>query len=107
MSYGTLVAELARKLGKLIIAYDNLPDHGGCILHVRGSGLVKRLDIEVAALDEDISDLAAFVRRIIAESPALGAHLRIGMRDGQLAVLPRIVSSDEQAIPMKKSAVAG
>lgn len=106
MSYGTIVAELARKLGKLIIAYDNLPDHGGCILHVRG-GPVKRLDIEVAALDEDISDLAAFVRRAIADSAAPGAHLRIGMRDGQLAVLPRIVSSDERAIPMKKSAVAG
>ena len=50
MSYGTVVKELARSLEGHIIAYDNLPNHGGCILYIDGP--VRRIDIEIGALDQ-------------------------------------------------------
>lgn len=93
MSYGTVVKELARILGRQIIAYDNLPNHGGCILYI--SGPVKRIDIEVKALDEGASDLAAFVRRILASPPDDVQHMGIGLRDGELTlVTDRVLVSE-------------
>lgn len=84
MSYGTVVKDLARILGKQILAYDNLPDRGGCLLYV--SGPIKRIDIEVRALDEGASDLAAFVRQTIASPPENVQCVGIGMRDGAFAL---------------------
>lgn|SRR5690606_10952834 len=99
MSYGTVVKELARILGKQILAYDNLPDRGGCILYV--SGPIKRIEIEVRALDEGASDLAAFVRQTIASPPDGVQCVGIGMRDGVLAL--RI----DQEAEIDKSQLAG
>ncbi|WP_442592890.1 hypothetical protein ACSBPU_15495 [Parapusillimonas sp. JC17] len=50
MSYGTIVNELARLLDIPIIAYDNIPHRGGCILYLDGP--VRRIDIDTAALDQ-------------------------------------------------------
>lgn len=85
MSYGTIVKELAGSLGRYIIAYDNLPDHGGCILYLDGS--IKRIDISIEALDLGASDVAAFVRKTISAPPADTKMLRVGVVDGELAVL--------------------
>src|SRR5690606_28356009 len=85
MSYGTVVKELARILGDRIIAYDNLPDHCGCILHI--SGPIKRIDIEIQALDEGASDLAAFVRECLAAPSANLQRVGIGLPDEALTLL--------------------
>lgn len=85
MSYGTIVNELARTLGRHIIAYDNLPDHGGCILYLDGP--VKRIDISIGALEEGPSTVAAFVRQVISLPPSEQTSLKIGLRDGDLTVL--------------------
>lgn len=85
MSYGTVVKELAQSLGRQIIAYDNLPDHGGCILYVGGP--VRRIDITTAALEEGSSDLAAFVRQVLSSPPDDQTRMGIGVCDGKLALL--------------------
>jgi len=82
MSYGTVVKELARSLGRQIIAFDNLPDHGGCILYIGGP--VRRIDITIAALDEGSSDLAAFVRQVLSSPPPEVKRIGIDVRDGEL-----------------------
>lgn len=86
MSYGTIVKELARALGKQIIAYDNLPNHGGCILYIDGP--LRRIDVDIKALDEGAGDLAAFVRRVLASPPPGETRIGIGIQGGELAVLP-------------------
>ena len=101
MSYGTIVTQLARTLGRQIVAYDNLPDHGGCILHVEGP--VKEIDIELSALDEGVSDLAAFVREVLASPQAGATKISIGVRNGELTVL----NDAEPIAEKKKPAEAG
>jgi len=95
MSYGTVVKELARKLDRQIIAYDNLPQHGGCILYIDGP--IRRIDIAIKALDEGASDVAAFVRQVLASPPANRKRIGIGVRDGELSLL-----SDEELVQQKK-----
>lgn len=85
MSYGTIVNELARTLGRHIIAYDNLPEHGGCILYLDGP--VKRIDITIEALEEGSNSVAAYVRQIISAPPSEQTTVKIGLRDGKLTVL--------------------
>jgi len=85
MSYGTVVNELARKLEHHIIAFDNLPDHGGCILYMDGP--VKRVDIEIAALAEGVDKLAAFVEHVLVSTPRSVGRVCVGMRNGDLAVV--------------------
>ena len=101
MSYGTIVTQLARTLGRQIVAYDNLPDHGGCILHVDGP--VREIDIEIGALDEGVSDLAAFVREVLASPTVSATRVCIGVRDGALALL----APPDLATETKKPAEAG
>ena len=91
MSYGTVVKELARSLGKHIVAYDNLPDHGGCILYIDGP--VRRVDIEIAALGYGARDVAAFVREVLASPPACD-KISIGVRDGELTLVSEPVLSE-------------
>lgn len=97
MSYGTVVKELARSLGRQIIAYDNLPDHGGCILHLGGP--VRRIDITTAALEEGSSDLAAFVRQVLSSPPDEQTRIGIGVRDGELALLSEPVAVKDTTTP--------
>ena len=85
MSYGTVVNELARKLEHHIIAFDNLPDHGGCILYLDGP--VKRIDIKIDALHEGVDKLAAFVEQVLVSTPRSVGSVCVGMRDGGLAVV--------------------
>lgn len=98
MSYGTVVKELARKLDRQIIAYDNLPQHGGCILYIDGP--IRRIDIAIKALDEGASDVAAFVRQVLASPPANKKRIGIGLRDGNLSLL-----SEEELAQQKSEAV--
>ncbi len=83
MSYGTVVKELARSLGKHIVAYDNLPDHGGCILYIDGP--VRRIDIEIQALSHGARELAAFVRDVLA-SPPDATRIGVCVQNGELAL---------------------
>ncbi|MFA7670420.1 MAG: hypothetical protein WCX93_13835 [Burkholderiaceae bacterium] len=85
MSYGQIVSALTRSLDARIIGYDNLPDHGGCILY--GVGRVKRIDVTAQALECGTQELAAFLRQTIDDSSVEGSSLRVGMREGRLAVL--------------------
>ena len=102
MSYGTIVKELARILGDRIIAYDNLPDHCGCILYV--SGPVKRIEIEVLALEEGASDVAAFVRQILASPPEKSRRVGIGLRDGKLSLLTDSLEAEQTKTPAEANA---
>lgn len=85
MSYGQIVSALARSLGTHIIGYDNMPDHGGCILYMRGR--VKRIDITTQALELGADELAVFIRDVITDQPEASTNLRIGLREGGLVVL--------------------
>ena len=85
MSYGQIVAALARSLGGQIIGYDNIPDRGGCILYMRGP--VRRVDITSQALEQGADELAAFIRDSILAPPSANASVRVGLHQGQLAVL--------------------
>jgi len=86
MSYGQIVSALARSLGTThIIGYDNMPDHGGCILYMRGS--VKRVDITTQALELGADELASFIREIITDQSRAAVNLRVGVREGELVVL--------------------
>ena len=84
MSYSTIVKELARSLGAQIIAFDNLPDHGGCILYLAGP--LRRIDISIEALDKRPKDLAEFVRQVIEDPPPASGRVRIGVKGGSLVV---------------------
>lgn len=85
MSYGQIVTALTRSLGTQILGYDNMPDHGGCILYVRGP--TKRIDITAQAMGLGTDELAAFIRQTLTNPPPPNSSLRVGIRDGALAVL--------------------
>jgi len=85
MSYGTLVNQLEERLDNRIIAFDNLPGHGGCILYLEGP--VKRIDIERGALERGVDELAAFVRQMMAGASATIERVVVGVRGGALAVM--------------------
>lgn len=85
MSYGTIVKKLARALDGHIIAYGNLPSYGGCILYLDGP--VKRIDVEIGALDRDTEELAGFLRKLMAAGKLSAKRLRVGVRDGSLTVV--------------------
>jgi len=85
MSYGTVVKELARSLEDHIIAYDNLPNHGGCILYIDGP--IRRIDIEIGALNQGVAALATFVREVLASTRGTVARIGVGIREGSLAVI--------------------
>jgi len=83
MSYGQVVSELSKSLGSEIIGYDNLPEHGGCILYMKGP--VKRFDITIEALELGPTELAQFIRDAMADASA--PNLRVGVVDGSLVML--------------------
>jgi hypothetical protein len=102
MSYGTIVRELARSLGKQIIAYDNMPEHAGCILHMDGP--LKRMEIGIDAMDKRPSELAAFVRQVLAEPPPGQKCVRIGVREGELTLMVSAPLAEERRMPAEAGA---
>ncbi|HWK69803.1 MAG TPA: hypothetical protein VNS29_03080 [Burkholderiaceae bacterium] len=82
MSYGKWVGSLPLPLKRHIIAYDNLPDHGGCKLYLRGGP--RRIVLELCALDHDRTELAELLCEL-ADHPTPGP-IRITVEEGRLAV---------------------
>lgn len=85
MSYGQVVAELTKSLDTEIVGYDNMPDHGGCILYMKGP--VRRIDITIEALDRGPEELAEFIRELTTGRATPGPRLLVGVRDGTLVLL--------------------
>lgn len=86
MSYGSIVRELADQLDNHIVAYDNLPQRGGCILYLDAP--MRRVEITRDALDRGAREVAAFVRQLLAvEAPMAAGRRSVGVRDGVLAML--------------------
>lgn len=67
------------------MSYDNLPEHGGCILYLDAP--IKRINIEIAALDRGAEELAEFIRDRAKAMDGSAKSLEVGVRDGVLAVL--------------------
>ena len=91
MSYGIIVRELASQLDNHIVAYDNLPQRGGCILYLDAP--VRRLEITRQALDLGAQAVAAFVRQLLTEPPMISSRCSVGAQDGGL-----VLSCDEEAV---------
>jgi len=87
MSYGTIVRELAIQLDSHIVAYDNLPQRGGCILYLDGPP--RRLEISRDALDCGAREVADFVRQLLLDRPNVLKGLSVGVLDGGLVLLGR------------------
>lgn len=85
MSYDKVTRDLARTIEWRVIAYDNLPHYGGCILYLDAP--VKRINIEISALDRGAEELSSFIRETIKSATGSGNTIAVGVRDGNLAVL--------------------
>lgn len=85
MSYDKVAKELARTIEWRVVAYDNLPQHGGCVLYLEAP--VKRINIEIGALARGAEELAGFIRDTIRAGKGQVASIAVGVRDGELAVL--------------------
>lgn len=85
MSYDKVAKDLARSIQWRVIAYDNLPEHSGCILYLDAP--IKRINIEIAALDRGAEELAEFIRDRAKAMDGSAKSLEVGVRDGVLAVL--------------------
>lgn len=85
MSYGTIVKELAKQLDSHIVAYDNLPQRGGCILYLDSPML--RVEVTRDALDRGAREVANFVRQLLAEPPRAPRRLSIGVCECGLVLL--------------------
>lgn len=85
MSYDKVAKDLARSIQWRVIAHDDLPEHGGCILYLDAP--IKRINIEIAALDRGAEELAEFIRDRAKAMDGSAKSLEVGVRDGVLAVL--------------------
>ena len=85
MSYGTIVQELASQLDSHIVAYDNLPQRGGCILYLNGP--LRRVEVSRDALDRGAREVANFVRQLLADPPSAIKRLSVGVGEGGLVLL--------------------
>ncbi len=82
MSYGKLVGNFPIPLRREIIAYDNLPEHGGCILHLRGEP--KRIDLDLCAVNHDRVELTEFLCALL-ERPTAGP-IKVVVENGRLTM---------------------
>lgn len=85
MSYGKFVKDLPNVLRRQIIAYDNLPNHEGCVLFLRGGP--KRVELDVRLFDHEQSDLPDLLEQLADRPIAPGTSLRVVIKDGHLAVI--------------------
>lgn len=84
MSYGEFIKELPSSLKRQIIAYDNLPNHEGCILYFRGGP--RRIDVDVHAFDLDRAELVELLFELCERSTA-GGRQRITLKEGRLVAM--------------------
>ncbi len=85
MSYGIIVQELASQLDNHIVAYDNLPQRGGCILYFDAP--MRRVEVSRDALDLGATTVATFVRQLLIDAPLATGRCSVGARDGGLVLL--------------------
>ncbi|TFL14244.1 hypothetical protein CSC67_08815 [Pusillimonas caeni] len=81
MSYGKFIGDLPKALKRYIIAYDNLPNHEGCLLYVRGS---RKVILDARVFDHDREALSDSLYEIIEGPP--DEKLRITVEAGRLIV---------------------
>src|SRR5690606_30067709 len=83
MSYGKFVKELPASLKRHIVAYDNLPEHGGCILYFRSGP--KRVDLDLCVLSHSAPELIKVLHELV-ERPRSHQRLYITVENGELIV---------------------
>lgn len=84
MSYGKFVKDLPNSLKRKIIAYDNLPNHAGCVLFVQGGP--KRVELDLKVLEHDWGELADWLYEVV-DRPSLSNALRVTLEKGQLTLI--------------------
>ncbi|MDS1140748.1 hypothetical protein RE432_09890 [Pusillimonas sp. SM2304] len=84
MSYGKFVEELSRSLKHHILAYDNLPDHGGCILHLREGPT--RVDVDVHVIDLNKEELIKMLSSVINDTSLHGKRIKISLQNKGLVM---------------------
>jgi hypothetical protein len=82
MSYGRFVSELNRGIEGLVIAYDNKPEHGGCVLYLKDEQ--RKVIIEADVIEYDREEAIALLRQRIRKGGWDGASVKLGVRDGEL-----------------------
>lgn len=92
MSYSTIVKELANQLDHYIIAFDNLPQRGGCILYLNGP--LRRVEVRREALDRGANEVAGFVRQLLNGAPLKATRVCVSVRDDELALMDEETGSE-------------
>lgn len=87
MSYTHFVRKVSKSLNGRIIAYDNLPDRGGCVLYLRGT--IKSITIEAAAIDSGHDNVIAVLLTTLPETELRGTELLMTLRAGAIAIEER------------------
>jgi len=84
MSYGKFVSELNRGIEGLVIAYDNKPERGGCVLYLKDGQ--RKVVIEADVIVHDREEAISLLRATIRKGKWNGASMKLGVRDGTLVL---------------------
>ena len=84
MSYGKFVSELNRGIEGLVIAYDNKPEHGGCVLYLKDGQ--RKVIIEADVIAHDREEAISLLRAKIRKGEWDGSSMKLCVRDGSLVL---------------------
>jgi aerobic-type carbon monoxide dehydrogenase small subunit (CoxS/CutS family) len=83
MSYGRFIDELCKGIEGRVVAYDNIKDHGGCVVYLRGKPL-RTITVEAAAIDCERIETLSLLREKIREDHWGALHLILAVHGDAL-----------------------